>query len=234
MKRFPPTPQNKPNNKPEPMWHQADRLLQAAIDKSSSEAKEVSTLLHHLSNQNELLQDENKGLRDALTTKKKHNKKGKVLNLQQRKEYHGGAVFWSPRKIREAQASDATNKKLAEEEQLQKAEMKKLKAANAVYNKKLKEQRRVEAAAKREEREKEKAEKDAKKPAEKAAQNTQKPIPTSQKGKRKALTAASSKSKRQKRSGGAAAPVEAAPAVPPKVSRKGRAVKLPTRYTQSN
>jgi hypothetical protein len=74
----------------------------------------------------------------------------------------------------------------------------------------------VEAAAKREEREKEKAEKDAKKAAEKAAQNTQKPIPTSQKGKRKALTAASSKPKRQKRSG------------------KGRAVKLPTQYTQSN
>ncbi|KAF1363388.1 hypothetical protein EJ07DRAFT_76600, partial [Lizonia empirigonia] len=87
----------------------------------SSEAKEVSTLLHHLSN-------ENKGLREALTIKKKHNKKGKVLDLQQREEYHGGAVFWSPRKMREAQARDATNKRLAEEEQLQKAKMKKLKA----------------------------------------------------------------------------------------------------------
>ncbi|KAK1918658.1 hypothetical protein P3342_001707 [Pyrenophora teres f. teres] len=26
------------------------------------------------------------------------------LDLQQRQEYHGGAVFWSPRKIREARA----------------------------------------------------------------------------------------------------------------------------------
>jgi hypothetical protein len=81
MKRFPPTPQNSSNNKPEPTWRTADRLLYAAIDKTSAEAKEVASLLHHLSNQNELLQDENKGLRDALTTKKKHNKKGKVLDL---------------------------------------------------------------------------------------------------------------------------------------------------------
>jgi hypothetical protein len=50
-------------------------------------------LLHHLANQNELLTDENEGLRDALTTKKKHNKKGKVLDLQQRQEYHSGAVW---------------------------------------------------------------------------------------------------------------------------------------------
>jgi hypothetical protein len=34
-----------------------------------------------------------KGLREALTAKKKHNKKGKVLDLQQREEYHVGAVF---------------------------------------------------------------------------------------------------------------------------------------------
>jgi hypothetical protein len=44
------------------------------------------------------------------------------------------------------------NKRLAEEEKLQKVEMTKLKAANALYNKKLKEERRVATAAKREER----------------------------------------------------------------------------------
>jgi hypothetical protein len=62
-------------------------------------SKKLSTLLHHLANQNELLTDKNEGLREALTTKKKHNKMGKVLDLQQRQEYHGGAVFWSPRKM---------------------------------------------------------------------------------------------------------------------------------------
>jgi hypothetical protein len=234
MKRFPPTPQNSSKNKPEPAWRTADRLLHAAIDKTSAEAKEVASLLHHLSNQNELLQDENKGLRDALTTKKKHNEKSKVLDLQQRQEYHGGAVFWSPRKMAEGKARERTNKRLAEEEKLQKAQMKQLQAANALYNKKLKEERRVATAAKREEREKEKAEKAARKAAEKAAQNTQKAILPSQKGKREASSAFSSKSKQQKRSGGAAAPVEVEPAVPAKLSRCGRAVKPPGRYTQSN
>jgi regulator of replication initiation timing len=118
LKRFPPKPPSEPNNKPEPTWREADRLLHAAIDTSSSEAKKLSTLLHYLANKNELLTNENEGLRDALSTKKKHNKKGKALDLQQREEYHGGAVFWSPRKKREAKARDATNKRLAEEDKL--------------------------------------------------------------------------------------------------------------------
>jgi hypothetical protein len=100
--------------------------------------------------------------------------------LQQREEYHGGAVFWSPRKKREAEARDETNKRLAEEDKLQKAQMKHLKTANALCNKKLKGERRVATVAKREEREKEKAEKAASAAARKALQNTQKPIQTSQ------------------------------------------------------
>jgi hypothetical protein len=57
--------------------------------------------------------------------------------LQQRQEYHSRAVFWSPRKKREAEARDATNKRLAEEDKLQKSQMKQLKADNALYNKSL-------------------------------------------------------------------------------------------------
>jgi hypothetical protein len=196
----------------------------------SSEAKKLSALLYHLANKNELLTDENEGLRDALSTKKKHDKKGKVLDLQQREEYHGGAIFWLPRKKREAAARDATNRRLADEDKLQKAEMKKLKAANALYNKKLKEQRRVATATKKEEREKAKAKKAAKKAAQTALQNTKKSIQTSQTGKRKASRVTAPKAKRQKRSGGVAAPAEVVPAAPAKVARSGRAVKLPTRY----
>jgi hypothetical protein len=121
MKRFPNKPPNKPANQPKPSWREADRLLRTAANKSSSDLKTVSSLIHHLANQNELLTGENEGLRDALTTKKKHNKKGKVLDLQQRQEYHGGAVFWSPRKMAEGKARERTNKRLAEEEKLQKA-----------------------------------------------------------------------------------------------------------------
>ena len=49
-----------------------------------------------------------------------------MLDLQQRQEYHGGSVFWSPRKMDEGKARERTNKRLAEEEKLQKAQMKQL------------------------------------------------------------------------------------------------------------
>jgi hypothetical protein len=186
MEGFLPKLLNKPANKPKPTWREADCLLQAAADKLSSDLKQVSFMIHHLANQHELLINENEGLRKALTTKKKHIKKGKVLDLQQRQEYHGGAVFWSPPKMAEGKACERTNKRLAKDRKLQKAQMKQLRAANALYNKNFKEGRCIAAAAKQEEREKEKAEKAAFAAARKALQNTQKPIPTSQTGKRKA------------------------------------------------
>jgi hypothetical protein len=46
-------------------------------------------------------------VRAALNTKKKHKKHGMPLNLQQQQEYHSGATFWSPQKIREANARKA-------------------------------------------------------------------------------------------------------------------------------
>ncbi|KAA8626807.1 hypothetical protein PtrV1_02487 [Pyrenophora tritici-repentis] len=52
-------------------------------------------------------------------------KKGKALDLQQRQEYHGGSVFWSPRKLREARAREAVRERDETEEKLQKARSKK-------------------------------------------------------------------------------------------------------------
>jgi hypothetical protein len=79
--------------------------------------------------QNELLNHENQGLRAALVTKRKNSKKRKPLDLQQRQEYHGGAVFWSPRKVREARARESVKKRADEAEKLRKAETKELRAA---------------------------------------------------------------------------------------------------------
>jgi hypothetical protein len=151
--------------------------------------------------------------------------------LQQREEYHGGAVFWSPRKIKEAKAREATNKRLAEEEKLQKVQIRDLKASNALYKKRLAAEKRAEREAKAEQRRLEREEKAAKREREKQERNTKKPILTSQKGKRKALQPSALKAKRQKRSDDAAAPTEAVPAVSAKVARSGRTVKLPTRYS---
>jgi hypothetical protein len=167
VKHFLPTTSNKPENKLEPTWREADHLIRASAGKSSSELRKVSSLIYHLVYQNELLSDENEGLRMALSTKKKHNKKSKVLDLQQREEHHGGAVFWSPRKMREAQAREATNKRLAEEEKLQKVQMRDLKASNALYKKKLAAEKRAEREAKAEQHRLEREKKAAKREHEK-------------------------------------------------------------------
>lgn len=80
-----------------------DRLIRSAVkDQSSRETKKLRQSLHHLSVQNELLHYNIDGLREALATKKKRKRKGKALDLQQRKEYYGGSVLWTPRKVREA------------------------------------------------------------------------------------------------------------------------------------
>ena len=87
--------------------------------------------------QNELLQHEIKGLKEALAVKKKHKKRGKPLDLQQRKEYHGGAVFWSPRKVREARVRQSVKEQEEKEQQLQKAETAELKKAAKLYKEKI-------------------------------------------------------------------------------------------------
>jgi hypothetical protein len=60
------------------------------------------------------------GLREALSLKEKHNKKGEPLDLQQRQEYHDGAVLWSPSKVREARVRDRVEQRKEEAEKLKK------------------------------------------------------------------------------------------------------------------
>jgi hypothetical protein len=91
--------------------------------------------------QNELLHHENDGLLQAAKGQKKHKTKSKTMDLQQRKEYHGGAIFWSPRKLREARARETTKRHEAKREQLQKTRDRGLKAAAKLYQK-----RQAEAA----------------------------------------------------------------------------------------
>jgi hypothetical protein len=81
--------------------HLIDKVV---VDSASKSSQKLKAALHSFQVQNELLHYENNGLRAALTVKKKHGKKNRPLDLQQRKEYHGGAVFWSPRKVKEAEA----------------------------------------------------------------------------------------------------------------------------------
>jgi regulator of replication initiation timing len=75
-------------------WIQLRKLFDAAVkDEADESTKELSASIHSLQTHNDLLNSENKGLRQALAFKRKHKKSSKPLDLQQRKEYHGGAVF---------------------------------------------------------------------------------------------------------------------------------------------
>jgi hypothetical protein len=67
-------------------WNRMERLVRSAVANTrSNESKRVMEQLHHCQVQNELLNYENKGLKEALIAKKKHKKKhkkkGHVLDL---------------------------------------------------------------------------------------------------------------------------------------------------------
>ncbi|KAF2831088.1 hypothetical protein CC86DRAFT_378003 [Ophiobolus disseminans] len=160
---------------------------------------------------------------EALIVKKRHRKVGKPFDLQQREEYHSGAMFWLPQKVREAHACEAVKEQEQHQEMLAKANRKELRLAAKLY----KEQIAKEKHVAREEA------KVADCAAKIKAQNTKKAAQTSQLGKRRASRPPLSAPKRQKHGGvseGVAALPEAAPAAAPKVNSRGRHIKVPHKY----
>ncbi|KAF7578265.1 Membrane-bound metallopeptidase [Pyrenophora tritici-repentis] len=209
-------------------WRKIDRLVRAAVtDSHQYEARKLRSSVHHLSVQNELLKHENEGLKEALQHKKKHRKKGKALDLQQRQEYHGGSVFWSPRKLREARARKAVRERDETEEKLQKAWAKKQRKEAQLQRQVELEEKRVERQRLKEMREVERAEKAAERARKVEAQHQKKYIQQAQQRKRKASQVLSPSNKRQKRAGAAHAGVQAGDelsATPAKVTSRGRNV----------
>jgi hypothetical protein len=135
LKRFIHTPspdRSSPSHLSDNDWIHMERLVRSAVkDVHQEESKKLSLSLHHLSTENQVLHYENQGLREALLIKKKHKSKGKVLDLQQRQEYHGGGVLYSPRKVKEGKARIRVNERLAAEEKLNKARAKKERGASS-------------------------------------------------------------------------------------------------------
>ena len=154
-----------------------DRLVRSAVkDQGSQEAQKLRQSLHHLSVENELLKHEIEGIKQVLSTKQKRRKKGKTLDLQQREEYHGGAVFWSPRKVREARTRQSIREREEKDQQLQKADRAELKKAAKLYKEKIQQEKRVAREVARKEKEKEKAEKAAQRAAQKSARDAEKAL----------------------------------------------------------
>jgi hypothetical protein len=187
-----------------------------------------------------LLLDENQDLRESLAIKKKRNKHGKKLDMHRESEYYGGAEWWSPRSFKHAGERQAQREQEEEEENLRKADMKKLKASNALLNKKLQEERRIERERLKKEREKEmekkaqeRAQKKQQKEQEKQAANTSNSVQQSQRSNRTASKKAVPKRKRVEgctAGGSRVVGEELSQAPPPKITRRGRNITIPKKF----
>jgi hypothetical protein len=105
------------------IWRKTESLLrQVVADRSDPRAQKLSRAFHQITVQKSLLIHETQGLRQAPNNERTCRERGKALCLQAAVKYHGGAVFWSPRKVKDAR--DRLHQQELEEEQqrLQKAE----------------------------------------------------------------------------------------------------------------
>ena len=222
-------------------WRQLRNLFDTAVrDKAEVEAKKLDTALHHLQVENELLHHENQGLRDAMIAKGKHKLKSKALDLQQPKDEHGRAKFWSPRSVQKARDRDAVKQREDEVIQLQKKETKELKAAATLYKKKIAEEAKALRQRRRDEHKKEREAQAQRLAAARAQKRREKEAATAQKSHDRAITSKRKASRSQKsnntkrrrvmgaRSGDAAA--SPPPQPPPKTTTRGRHVKVPKKF----
>jgi hypothetical protein len=126
-------------------------------DKSKVEAVQLSSAMHSLQVQNELLHVQNDGLEEALLTKKKQQKQSKLLSFnapESPDQAADGAVFWSPRRVERARDREAVKEQQEEEEKLRKVSERELREANSLYKKQkkkeAKELREIAAARQKE------------------------------------------------------------------------------------
>jgi hypothetical protein len=179
-------------------WRKIRKLINESVkDGARKEAKTLTQVFHHLQANNELITQENAGLREAVQSKKKHKKKGVPLDLQQRQKYHGGAVMWSPRKGKEAGERRTVMVQQAAQQKLDKAKRKQDQKDMKVQKQLELEQRRDERERVKKEREKEKAKKQAEQQRKKAGKPAAKATQNTQQGKRKASQVPHLKNKRQ-------------------------------------
>jgi hypothetical protein len=134
----------------------------AVPDKSSKEAKSLTSSLHYLSTQFELKSAENTGLRTSLEAKKKHKVKGQVLPQLTN---DSGALTLSPATAGKALEALARRDQEKEEELAKKASSKAARQAAKVNRLALQ-----QAAAKKREVDRNRREKEKKDKAQKLAQ----------------------------------------------------------------
>ena len=84
-------------------WRKIEQLLRKAVnDIHNKQSQKLSQSVFSISARCGLLQHENKHLKEALINEKRRRQRGKPLLLEAPPEYYGGAVFWSPNKVKDA------------------------------------------------------------------------------------------------------------------------------------
>ncbi|RAR02191.1 pogo transposable [Stemphylium lycopersici] len=247
LKRFKNRPQERDSNSEisehgdGDSWLQLRRVFDAAVtNKARNEAQQLSQSLHSLQVNNALLHDENSALQQSLNTKRKRNTKSTTLQLHHDNEYYGGAVFWSPKRLRDARAREAAKQHEAKQLQHQKTRDRDLKAAAAIYKKQQAETIKVARQQAAEERRKAKKARAAELATQRALKKQQRDAATSQKShdtsnnsKRKASHKADQNPTKRRRGVAVASQADAGPAIaspPPKISLRGRQIKTPARF----
>ncbi|KAF1935509.1 hypothetical protein EJ02DRAFT_361351, partial [Clathrospora elynae] len=196
----------------------------AMKDKADKLLQKLTSALHLLQVQNKLLYLENKGMCTVLATKKTQKKQSKPLNLQQRKEFHGGAVFWSPKKVREACTCKVVKQQQDKAEKLQKAEVRQLKELAILYKKMQVKEAKVEQKRFKEVRKKEREVQAAGAAATWAQNNKKKMLKMLQN-----LYSCTKEAHVVEAASGEMAAL-AAPELPPKVTTCGRSIRLPSKF----
>lgn len=207
------------------------------MDKSTKEAKTLSASIHYLSTQFALKSAENTGLKASLQGKKKHKVKGQVLPHLTN---NSGSLTLSPATVERALEALAQKDREKEEELVRKASSKAARHAAKVNKLAL----QAAAAEKREvdrnRRKKEKEERAQKLAQRKREREEARPVPPPPKKRKQASKPVSNRPPKKqaiRQPGGGASGVgsgevgsEATPVSPPKVTRSGRNISLPSKF----
>jgi hypothetical protein len=225
-------------------WPELRKIFNAAVA-DKARIKRLSQSLHSLQVNNKLLCTQNKELQHKLNVIKKRPTQQTILTTQDGNDWHGGAVFYSPRKLASERACKAAELNEAAQLQLKKnPHNREAKAAATAYKKRQQEEARVaqqRAAEERRQAKKAQAEalttKRALKKQQREAATAQKSHNTLKKHKQKAShSAAKNPTKRHcvvaARSSVDAVPPAASPS--PKCTKSGRNVRKPARFKQHN
>ncbi|KAG9190745.1 hypothetical protein G6011_08833 [Alternaria panax] len=222
-------------------WTQLRKVFEAAVaNKAKVEAKRLSQSIHSLQVNNELLHAQNEQLQRELSFKKTRSTQRTTLATRDDNDWHGGAVFMSPGKLRTMLALKAAEQDEAEQSRLQKTHDRELKAAATAHKKQQVEEAKVarqraveERRAAKKARAEELAAQRALKKQQREATTTHKSHDTSIGRKRKASHKPAKIPAKRRRVVAAPSRADAGPPAaspPPKTSLRGRNIKTPARF----